>query len=416
MIDIQLLRVMKVRSDFNRIIGALDITALEEPTRSMVKAVKKYYDNHPSHGKIDFGVFIPYMKRNVFPGVNDTDWTQYKNIAANMAKYYPDAETRQAIIASVHELNLVHKAFQVANSYHDGKEIDPVVALSDAMDNYKNGLGKNTLPEVSDNVDFLVDDMENDGGVHFRLPSFNETMRGLRGGDFIILAARPDQGKTSFLCSESTFMAPQLPKGEPLVWLNNEGPGYAIIPRLMQAALNVTTDELVQLKKDGDLYDEYYEAIGGKDRIRVMDVHGFNNYQVEQIMADLNPGFVIYDMIDNIHGFDSEARTDLQLERMYQWAREKAVKYDAIGLATSQISAEGIDLQYPGLGMLKDSKTGKQGACDAQIMMGSMETKPEFANTRWFSLPKNKLRKMKSKPLLRQVEFDRERARFKEIV
>jgi hypothetical protein len=44
-----------------------------------------------------------------------------------------------------------------------------------------------------------------------------------------------------------------------------------------------------------------------------------------------------------------------------------------------------------------------------------METKPELANARWLSLPKNKLRRVKSNRLLEQVTFDRDKARYKEI-
>ena len=41
--------------------------------------------------------------------------------------------------------------------------------------------------------------------------------------------------------------------------------------------------------------------------------------------------------------------------------------------------------------MLKDSKTGKQGACDAIIMMGNKEADASQEAMRWISTPKNKL-------------------------
>lgn len=416
MIDIQLLRLMRVRSDFNKIIGAVNVEALETKTKALVRAIERYYKKHQSHGKIDFSVFIPFMERNVYPDLEDTDKEMYRGIITNMAKNYPDSDTRKAILHSIHELNFVHSMYNIAEMYNNSEDIDPVAAMTAVMDKYKLGVGVGKLPEVDEDIDYLLDDMDNDSGIHWRLPCLNECMRPARGGDFGILAARPDQGKTSFLCSELTFMAPQLPEGRPILWLNNEGPGFAIRPRLMQAALNCTMQDLVDMKEAGELYDRYYEAVGGKDRIRIMDIHGYNTGQVESLIEDTTPAIIVYDMIDNIYGFGESARTDLQLEKMYQWAREKAVKYDAFALATSQISAEGIDETFPGLGMLKDSKTGKQGACDFQLMIGSRETKPEFASTRWLSLPKNKLRKIKSRRLLDQVIFDRDKARYRPIL
>lgn len=415
MIDINLLRLMRTRSDFNKIISAVNVDALETPVKVLVKAIDRYYKKHTSHGKIDVSVFIPFVERNVYPNWTETDKSVYQAIIKNMHKNYPDSATRQNIMESIHELNLVHTTFGIANSYNEGKEIDPVQEISTAIDKYKLAVGVSTMPTVDNNIDALLDDMGNDSGIHWRLDCLNASMRPLRGGDFGIIAARPDQGKTSFLASELTFMASQLPSDRPLVWLNNEGPGYAIVPRLMQAALNCTTQELLEKKEEGILYDEYWEAIGGKDKIIIMDVHGYNNGQVESLIESTNAGIVVYDMIDNIHGFGDAARTDLALERMYQWAREKGVKYDVIALATSQISADGADEMYPGLGSLKDSKTGKQGACDFQLMIGSQETKAGFAHCRWLSLPKNKLRKLSSSQLHEQVVFDRDRARYRSI-
>ncbi len=415
MIDINLLRLSRVRSDYNRIIGSVHLPALDRRVQVILRAVGWYYDTHPSHGQLDFTAFIPFVKRKILHKEDDDQVTAYINIIKNMSTQYPDNDTRNSILNDISEMNLVHVVSKVTTAYHDGEDIDAVHELSAAMDSYKLSAGAVALPEVGENIDELLEDMDNDKGVHFRLDCLNESMRPLRGGDFGIIAARPDQGKTSFLCSELTHMAPQLEEGRPILWLNNEGPGYAIRPRLMQAALNCTMVELVQKKEDGTLYEEYYEAVGGENRIRIMDIHGYNTAKVEALIADTTPGLVVYDMIDNIQGFGGEARTDLALERMYQWAREKAVKYDSIAFATSQISVEGADLQYPGLGMLKDSKTGKQGACDFQLMIGSLETKSEFAQTRWLCLPKNKLRKIKTKVLQSQVTFDRDRARYKDL-
>jgi replicative DNA helicase len=355
------------------------------------------------------------MERSTLQGKGEDELEVYRQIVKNMAKNYPDEETRGWIMESIQEHNLAHSAYTVLEDYSGGGEVDLPNELKAILDRHEQAIGRMTLPEVGENIDALLEDMSNDEGVHWRLECLRKVMRPFRGGDFGILAARPDQGKTSFLCSELTYMAPQLPEDRPIVWFNNEGPGFAIRPRLMQAALDCSTSQLVEKKDAGTLYDEYEEAVGGKNKIRIMDIHGYNTGQVEALIAETNPGLIVYDMIDNIHGFGDAARTDLALERMYQWAREKAVKYDAIAFATSQISAEGIDERFPGLGMLKDSKTGKQGACEFQLMIGSMETKPEFSNTRWLSLPKNKLRALKSPRLMEQVTFDRDNARYRDI-
>lgn len=215
-----------------------------------------------------------------------------------------------------------------------------------------------------------------------------------------IVAARPDQGKTTFFTSEITHMAPQLPDDKNIVWLNNEGSGKRILPRLYQSAIGCTLHELKELRDRGKLRAAYADAVGRTNRIRIHDIHGFNVGQVEAILEKSNAGIIIFDMLDNVTGFQGESRTDLQLECMYQWARERAVKYDAVVLASSQISQDGDGQAFPTQTMLKDSKTGKQGACDFIIMIGA-KNEAGYENIRYIGTPKNKLRRegMRKDPL-----------------
>ena len=122
------------------------------------------------------------------------------------------------------------------------------------------------------------------------------------------------------------------------------------------------------------------------------------------------------DMIDNIKfsgmSLAGGARTDQILESMYSWARIMAVKHNFVLLATSQISADGEGMQYPSMDMLKDSKTGKQGAIDLQIMIGKSDD-PMTEDWRYIGTPKNKLRLPGQPGYVRQeVIFSNEQARY----
>jgi replicative DNA helicase len=127
--------------------------------------------------------------------------------------------------------------------------------------------------------------------------------------------------------------------------------------------------------------------------LRVMDIHGRWNYEIEDLIREFNPALIIFDMIDNVKfGGDvgnNGQRTDQLLEAMYQWARMMAVKYDCGIIANSQISADGDGLQYPTLPMLKDSKTGKQGAADV-ILTGGAVNDVMLESSRYWGTTKNK--------------------------
>src|SRR5690606_26278160 len=244
-------------------------------------------------------------------------------------------------------------------------------------------------------------------------------VRGARGpGDFGCIAMRPDAGKATLLTSELTFMAPQCPDGRPVFWFNNEGPGRRIVGRLWQSALDATFEDLAHMRTKGELRSAYASAVGGSDRVKVLDIHDAHSSEIEDIIRKHRPYIIVLDMIDNIRfagvANNGGQRTDQLLEAMYQWARVLGVKYDCIVLCTSQISAEGEGLTRPLMSMLKDSKTGKQGAVDF-LLMGGKSNDPLMANSRWINLPKNKLARTgkPGDPYGYEVILDTHRGRYR---
>lgn len=91
------------------------------------------------------------------------------------------------------------------------------------------------------------------------------------------------------------------------------------------------------------------------------------------------------------------------------------VKHDCATIATSQLSADADGVSYPTLPQLKDSKTGKQGACDVIITIGKLND-PVLENSRYIGTTKNKKVKtgQKSSPM-QEVVFDGQRGRYVEV-
>ena len=391
MIDIVLLRIMKYQKEYKQLYGSIPFGTLDTKTKAILDDFGKYFEKFPNHKKIDLQVFLPRFKQ--WHGTMDEEvLATYIGILKNTI---PDAddETKNGIITDLYEADAAMKIANLCDDYNSGELSTPLPDLiSTVLDNYKLNIGAKASNWNDTDIGELLQEDLNNEGINWRLKCLRESMRPLRGGDFGIIAGRPDKGKTTFLASEVTYMASQLADDRNILWLNNEGLSGRIVKRIYQAALGVTITELVELNEQAKLKRMYEEAVGRLDRIRVFDIHGMHIGQVEAIIEQNDAGVILYDMIDNIKGFGSDSRTDLMLEHMYQWARERSVKYDAVGLATSQISADGDGLQFPTLSMLKDSKTGKQGACDFQLMIGAVnDTNLQYS--RYLSLPKNKLRR-----------------------
>ncbi|QXV74277.1 putative DNA helicase DnaB-like protein [Rhizobium phage RHEph15] len=387
---------------------------LSDETLALVADFGKYFEAYPSHEQLDLLTFMPKF-RTWHAGITDDQFASYTAILRNISPE-PDEDQRRNILQDLADIELMTKVANTIEQFKDGEVVDPYSSITEQLDNYRKRRGLKVMTYIDTPIGDLLQQEFDDAGVKWRLNALNNSTRPLRPGDFGIVAGRPDQGKTTFITSEATYWAPQLPDDLNVIWLNNEGPGDRIIPRLYQSALGISMSDMKLMHSEGKLVDAYRAKIGGRlDKIRVFDIHGKTTGMVANILEENKAGIAIFDMIDNIHGFGDAARTDLMLEKMYQWARELMVRLNCIGIATSQISQDGDDMRFPALPMLKDSKTGKQGACDFQLMIGSISD-PAFQYSRFLSLPKNKLMRPDGKKDPKaEVQFDPVRARYEDM-
>lgn len=390
--DITLLRLMRFREKFKAILPSLPRAALDPKTLFILGEFHSFFKQFPDAEVITADTWHTFFNTFRHKDLGAEERATYRAIMNNAFEDVPEA-IEAGIMRRVHELAFATRLANIADDYNNGKEICIKSVVQSEFDSFK--LNVTSTEDVSASwvradIGELLSEEERDDGIKFRLSCLNWTMRPMRPGDFGIVAGRPDRGKTTFLASECTYWAKQLPADRPVVWLNNEGPGKRIIPRLYQAALGLTIPQLIEQNAKGTLIPAYAEAIGGLDKIRIIDIHGMNTAQVDSILDFHNPGLILCDMIDHVKMQTGEQREDRKLEELYKHFREQAVIRECIIIATSQISADGDGLLFPSQHMLKDSKTGKQGACDFMIMLGASND-PNMGGIRGIGLEKNKL-------------------------
>lgn len=419
-LDITLLRVLKNRKDFEQLRRGIPMHVLDPATETIINDFGQWFKENPDAAAIDFESFPLFLKLNHKKLTPE----EHALLAAQVRKAQQDVteNIRAGIALRLQAADTAAQLEKLVLDYQSGDVTEAEFArrmevIKDVHDTVIAKAKKSPFVDMS--FDEMLDEEEDDGGYRWRTPILNKHMRPLRHGDFVGVALRVDSGKTSFIADNITYMAPQTdPERGGVHWFNNEGPGRKIVGRIRQAALNMHNLEMVEARHNGvNLQEAYAAAVGGSDRIRVVDIHEWSTRDVEEHLAEHQPCIVVFDMIDNIH-FDGQAnhggqRTDQILEALYQWARLMGVKYDCAILATSQTSADADGLTTPALHMLKDSKTGKQGAMDACIILGRSNSAALDA-VRFVNIPKNKLARpdAASDPRGYQLFFDSKRSRF----
>ncbi|UOL50862.1 putative DNA helicase [Pseudomonas phage SoKa] len=402
-LDVSLLQMMRSRKDYDKLHRVVNSRALDQLTATIITDFGSYFKEVPECDLIPVSrEFHTFFHTICHPQLTPEQAAAYRAVFSQIEKPIDDT-AKSMIMGRLLENNLAQDLADISERFARGEEINVRKLTADTLSKFEQDIERKVkLPFVPMDESLFDEDVRNDG-FKWRWTCLAETMRPLRGGDFGILAGRPDKGKTTALTDLTTHWAPQLvdvypdnPEKRQILWLNNEGPGKRILKRMIQSAFGCGTAELIKKQTAGTLWDEYEVAIGGdRTAIKVIDIHGFKAWQVEEIFKQHPPGLVIFDMVDNVR-FDGElanggTRTDQVLEAMYQWARDCAVRFDCPVLATSQISADGDGEPYPTLPMLKDSKTGKQGAADFIITLGTSND-PSLEAIRFIGTTKNKLR------------------------
>jgi replicative DNA helicase len=433
-LDITALRLLKYRERYDRLRRSVPKGALQPLSSELLDDFGVFFREFPDAKRVEHGPFLTWYRGFRHPNMKDESFGLYSAIIAkSMDDVSPELEA--GLMERLVAADTAARVTSLLEKWNNGDELDLYKELRNNVERFEQQVDRKVKnPQVLDPIEDLLKAEENDTGLHWRLPCLNRHIKPLRGGDFVIVAARPDKGKTTFCASELTHMAAQLDGVYPgenrsVLWFNNEGPGKKIVMRNFQAALNATTEDLVKLSNEPaskgfekyktQVRQQYAAALGGRPGVlRVFDIHDMWNHEVEDIMKLHTPGVVLFDMVDNIK-FGGETnnngqRTDQLLEAMYQWARLMGVKHDCAVLATSQISADGDGASYPTLPQLKDSKTGKQGAADVIITLGALND-PVLENSRYIGTTKNKLvRTGKRGSPTQEVFFDSQRGRYKE--
>ena len=424
-LDLTVLRLLKYRERYERLARSVPAKALEPSIAVILKDFGAYFKEFPERDKIG-DEFKLWFRAFRHPNLKEEALAVFDSLLASVAAKDVDPAVEAGLMARLVATDTASRLVDLIAQFQAGEEVDLYQELRANVERFEKETDRKVKnPQVLDPIEDLLQAEADDTGFHWRLPCLNNHIKPLRAGDFVVIAARPDKGKTTFCSDNLTYMAAQVDPTYPgerrsILWFNNEGPGKNIVTRCFQSALGATMEELVALNAKKTIREEYIKALGGRGGVlRVFDIHDMWNHEVEDLMRLHKPAIVLFDMVDNIK-FGGEAnnngqRTDQLLEAMYQWARMMGVKHDCAVLATSQISADGDGVQYPSLGMLKDSKTGKQGAADVIITLGTVND-PVLVNSRYIGTTKNK-RKRTGFPAspMKEVIFDGDRGRYVEI-
>lgn len=221
----------------------------------------------------------------------------------------------------------------------------------------------------------------------FNINALSNRVYGLGSGDFLIVFARPETGKTAFAISLACGPAGWVEQGAKVVYLVNEEMARRTKLRAVMAYTGMSKDEILKAPL---LAKEKFREI--EDRFIIIDAHDWDTIKIEAFLDLHKPDIVIIDQLDKV-SIDTDQEGHARLRELYIWYRTYIAKHNiaGVGLSQASVDAEGKTILTPN--MMEGSKTGKYAEGDLILGIGKMPDKadgtPEVL--RFITIGKNKL-------------------------
>ncbi len=421
--EIHLINMLSSRINYDNYREKIADHVLTDEGNVLLKEIGLYWDTFPSHTIIGWPEFATWLLTIRHPTWAPDKKAVYERIITELHAC-PTGPTTIDILGHFKEIDQLGRLADLTYkriSGEAGVSLGDLHALTDGLVKSSGVSSSVSTDIVTAGLTDLLDTVVRTGGLEWRLEDLNIMVGPVRQGDMIIVGARVETGKTTFLTSEITHMVGQLPPEKKVIFFNNEEAGKKIKLRLYESGLNRSVKDLL---KDEAKYEKEYEALLGGDSNRIMVVHPsqgiLTKARVEEICREHNPGIIVFNVLHKVRGFEKEATNDTdRIGRLAQWARELAIVYGVV-FCVVQADGSAAGQKWINDNQLYMSKTTLPGEADVIITIGKSFDDSE-QDYRYIYLPKNKLPGgPKTDPTRKhgkaEVEFDGERGRFKTFI
>lgn len=244
-------------------------------------------------------------------------------------------------------------------------------------------------PLTTKDLTELLDSTSDKNRWQFNLRHLSKNVYGIGPGEFGVIFATPEAGKTA--CAVSFCAAPKgfCHQGAKVLYLGNEEKTSRTMLRVIQSCSNMTQ---AQILSDPKKASESFARI--TNNIDMKDIQDWSLDEVEGFVEKMKPDVVIIDQADKVHIGGSFAASHERLRELYRRLRELAKRYDCALLVVSQASAEAKGRTKLSPFEMEGSKIGKSAETDLILGIGKIENESEEAEqdfTRYITVSKNKL-------------------------
>jgi len=352
--------------------------------RSIAQAITEAHLRYENIDVLDDKAVLAVHKM-MFPAMPDSKDEDAKQLIGSLCNV-PDMDDDLAYdyAKTFWERSMAKLIGEKAVQFWVGDDPNAFADIAKLMDRVTNNSmeGHETFTIVKDTFEELMESTSKPPEFLFGVPTLEEHLPGMNRGDFGIIFARPEVGKTSF-CSH--LVAQYLAQGKKVHYWANEELAKKVKLRITTAFFGVDKYTLAENKHD---YKETYDSVIG-DNLVVIDSVGTDITELGSFTALNKPDVILIDQLDKVKIGGDFGRGDERLKELYVSGRELAKRNDCLVWAVSQANYEAHQREIIDFSMMDNSRTGKAG--EADVILGIGKGLGVEDNTRFLTISKNKV-------------------------
>tara|TARA_R110002074_G_scaffold100776_1_gene217679 strand:+ start:1078 stop:2298 length:1221 start_codon:yes stop_codon:yes gene_type:complete len=352
--------------------------------RSIAQAITEAHLRYENIDVLDDKAVLAVHKM-MFPAMPDSKDEDAKQLIGSLCNV-PDMDDGLAYdyAKTFWERSMAKLIGEKAVQFWVGDDPNAFADIAKLMDRVTNNSmeGHETFTIVKDTFEELMESTSKPPEFLFGVPTLEDHLPGMNRGDFGIIFARPEVGKTSF-CSH--LVAQYLAQGKKVHYWANEELAKKVKLRITTAFFGVDKHTLVENKHD---YKETYDSVIGSNLV-VIDSVGTDITELGSFTALNKPDVILIDQLDKVKIGGDFGRGDERLKELYVSGRELAKRNDCLVWAVSQANYEAHQRKIIDFSMMDNSRTGKAG--EADVILGIGKGLGVEDNTRFLTISKNKV-------------------------
>lgn len=390
--DFDLLRILSKKDNYIRFKPYIKEHVLSREAAVLIASMDGYYESHPSETEIDWAQFSSYFLVLRNSKLSPVELSLFKTLLDKLQTSTAPTPAADDLLKHYIKQEYASKIADAAIQVAEGSDTITIDTIAEYTKEYDREVGRAVTHKdifVSTDISEVVK-LAMAPGLEWRLEELNISAGPLRKGDFVIVSAYVNTGKTTFAADQVSYMASQIKDGRPVIWINNEERSSKVMFRIVQAALGITTKDI--LADPAAAMSNYAHTIGNKDKILIVseDSSISNVSQMNALFRDMNPALIVFDQLDKVSGFEGKGDSEHnRLGFLYQWGRRLAHEYGSV-IALSQADATASGSPWVQQNQLRGSKVDKPGEADLIITIGK-DNDPANENKRYIHIAKNKL-------------------------